>query len=93
MQVLRLQLKGSELPKCHTRTLHTLHILSFIVVPKDMQADRLNLVKRVIVVESQTETDYDELMKEYNDLFQGLRYLPGEHSLDTPKNTSSYSSI
>lgn len=33
------------------------------------------------MVESQKETDYDELMKEYNDLFQGLRYLPGEHTI------------
>ncbi|KAK0143081.1 hypothetical protein N1851_018781 [Merluccius polli] len=69
------------------------HTLAFIVVPKHVQAilglsacERLNLVKRVLVVESKGETDYEELMKEYQDLFQGLGCVPGEHMFRVDKN-------
>ncbi|KAL6462117.1 hypothetical protein MHYP_G00285390 [Metynnis hypsauchen] len=59
-------------------------MLSFIVVPKEVQAilrlvtcEKLNLVKRVLVVESGTGDDHDSLMQEYSDLFKGLGCLPG----------------
>jgi hypothetical protein len=67
--------------------------LAFVVVHRDVQAklglaacERLNLVKRVLVVESEGETVYDELMEEYSDLFQGLGCLPGEHTIRVDKN-------
>ena len=84
---------GIEIPvqgKCMVKVTHKdrEHMLAFIVVPKDVQAilgltacEKLNLVKRVLVVESEGETVYDELMKEYNDLFQGLR-LPSRRTHD-----------
>lgn len=69
------------------------HTLAFVVVPKEVQTilgssacERLNLIKRVLVVDSEEDMDYDELMKECSDLFQGLGCLPGEHTIKVVKN-------
>lgn len=89
---------GAAIPvigKCIVRVTHRdkEHTLAFIVVPKKVQAilglnacERLNLVKRVLVIESEGDTDYDELRKEYNDLFQGLGCLSGEHTIRVNKS-------
>ena len=42
--------------------------------------ESLNLVKRVQVVDNDQEMYYDELMREYSDLFKGLGLLPDEHT-------------
>lgn len=47
---------------------------------------RLNLAKRVLVVENEENTDYDELMNEYMDLFQGLGCLSLEHTKRVDKS-------
>lgn len=88
---------GAAIPvkgKCMVKVSHKEreHTLAFIVVPGNVQTilglaacERLNLVKRVLVVENE-DTDYDELMKEYKDLFQGLGCLPGEHTIQVDKS-------
>ena len=89
---------GAAIPvkgRCSVKVTHKdrEHTLAFVVVHRDVQAilglaacERLNLVKRVLVVESEGETVYDELMEEYSDLFQGLGCLPGEHTIRVDKN-------
>ena len=89
---------GAAIPvkgKCMVKVTHKYreHTLAFIVVPKDVHTilglsacERLNLVKRVLVVDSGREMDYDELMREYSDLFKGLGCLPGEHTIRVAKN-------
>lgn len=84
---------GADIPKkgkCIVNVTHKdkVHKLAFIIVPRDVQAilglsacERLQLVKRVFVVDRQKETVYDQLMEEYKDLFQGLGCLPGEHTV------------
>lgn len=81
--------------KCMVNVMHKKreHTLAFIVVPGNVQTilglsacERLNLVKRVLVVQNEEDTDYDELMQEYSDLFQGLGCLPGEHTIRVDKN-------
>lgn len=89
---------GAQLPvkgKCIVNVTHKnrQHALAFIVVTKDVQAIlglaacvRLNLVRRVYIVDTEKETDYDELMAEYSDLFQGLGCLPGKHTIRVDKS-------
>lgn len=89
---------GTEIPvkgKCMVKVTHKdkEHTLAFIVVPKNVQpilglnaCVRLNLVKRVLVVETDDDMDYDDLMKEYSDLFQGLGCLSGEHTIRVDKS-------
>lgn len=84
---------GEEIPvkgKCLVKVTHKdkVHTLTFIVVPKKVQpllglyaCEKLNLVKRVLVVEADDYTNYEDLTKEYSDLFQGLGCLPGEHTI------------
>ncbi|CAI5671480.1 unnamed protein product [Oreochromis niloticus] len=84
---------GAEIPvkgKCMVKVTHKdkEHTLTFIVVPKNVQpilglhaCESLNLVKRVLVVETDDDMDYNELMKEYGDLFRGLGCLAGEHTI------------
>lgn len=88
---------GTDIPvkgKCLARVTYkeTVHILLFIVVPKEVQAilglvacEKLNLVKRVLVIESGLENDYNSMMQEYRDLFKGLGCLPGEHTIRIDK--------
>lgn len=64
------------------------HHLSFVVVPKDVPAllglatcERLNLVRRVLVVEETNNTEYDSILREYEDVFKGLGCLPGVHNI------------
>uniref|UniRef100_A0A8C6PJV3 Gypsy retrotransposon integrase-like protein 1 n=1 Tax=Nothobranchius furzeri TaxID=105023 RepID=A0A8C6PJV3_NOTFU len=84
---------GSEIPvkvKCMVKVTHKEeeHTLTFTVVPKNVQpilglhaCESLKLVKRVLVVETDDDMDYNELMKECGDLFQGLGCLAGEHTI------------
>lgn len=66
--------------------------LAFIVVTADLQATlgetvcvRLKMVRRVYIDDTKKDTNYDELMAEYNDLLQGLHCLPGEHTARVDK--------
>lgn len=59
-----------------------------LIVEKSVQpilglsvCEKLDLVRRVFVVNSQTGTDHDSLMREYKDVFEGLGCLPGEHKI------------
>jgi hypothetical protein len=45
--------------------------------------EKLNLLKRVYVVTSQTENDQESILAEYEDVFEGLGCLPGEHKICT----------
>ena len=45
--------------------------------------EKLNLLKRVYVVTSQTENDQESTLAEYEDVFEGLGCLPGEHKICT----------
>ena len=38
-------------------------------------------MKRIFILDSDTESEYSDLMKEYEDLFKGLGCLPGEHTI------------
>lgn len=76
--------------KCVVKVTHKdkEHPLKFIVVPKDVQpiiglyaCERLNLIMRVLVVETDDDMDFDDLMTEYSLLFQGLGCLSGEHTI------------
>ena len=58
-----------------------------LVVEKRLQpilginaCEKLNLLKRVYVVTSQTENDQESLLAEYEDVFEGLGCLPGENN-------------
>lgn len=89
---------GAAIPvkgKCMVNVMHKEKepTLAFIVVPGNVQTilglsacERLNLVKRVLVVQNEEDTDCYELMQEYSDLFQGLGCLPGEHTIRVDKN-------
>ncbi|XP_072897951.1 uncharacterized protein [Hemitrygon akajei] len=84
---------GADIPvkgTCVAKVSHKnmVHMLSFVEVPRNVQSilglsacERLNLVKRVLVLDSDTESEYSDLMKEYEDLFKGLGCLPGEHMI------------
>lgn len=88
---------GSNIPqkgKCLLKVTHkdVTSVMSFVVVPKDVQAllgcqacERLNLVKRVFVIEQTKDSVYEDIMKDYSDLFQGLGCLPGEHTIRVDK--------
>lgn len=50
---------------------------------------KLNLVKRVFAVTSpDTANDHDSLMEEYENCFEGLGCLPGEHKIRVDKSVS-----
>lgn len=88
---------GAKIPvqgRCIAKVTHKgkVHTLAFIVVPMEVQAIRglracvrLDLVKCVLVLEKDGGTYYDGLMREYNDLFQGLGCPPGEHTIRVGK--------
>ncbi|XP_053326251.1 uncharacterized protein K02A2.6-like [Spea bombifrons] len=85
-----IPVKGRCLAKVTYKT--KVHTLSFIVVPKNVQAilglsscERLNLVKRVLVLETGSDPEYEGLLEEYRDLFNGLGCLPGEHTIRIDK--------
>ncbi len=66
--------------------------LSFVVVPKDVSAllglaacEKLNLVRRVLVVEETSEFEYDSVLREFEDVFKGLGCLSGVHTIQVDK--------
>ena len=61
-----------------------------LIVEKSVQpilginaCEKLNLLKKVYVVTSQTENDQESLLAEYDDVFEGLGCLPREHKICT----------
>ncbi len=63
-----------------------------MVVPKDVSAllglaacEKLNLVRRVLVVEETSEFEYDSVLREYEDVFKGLGCLSGVHTIQVDK--------
>lgn len=66
------------------------HKLSFLVVPNNVQpilgisaCDNLGLVKRVLAVELDKTSSCLDIVNEFQDLFEGLGCLPGEHKIHT----------
>ena len=66
-----------------------IHRLLFFVGPSDntsllgrADCERLELVKRIYSVEPEIEIgDYNELLTEFHDIFEGLGCLPGKHKI------------